>query len=551
MDKDKLVAELLFPGVVPIHLEVKDLVLRKESIVTRFAPSPTGFIHLGGLFAALVSERLAHQGSGVFFLRIEDTDKKREVEDGVQKIINAVTAFGINIDEGVMSEHSEIGEYGPYKQSERKSIYAKVVKHLLENGYAYPCFCSSEDLEATRKVQEIQKIRTGYYSKWAIHRNISLEEIKENLSRGKSFVVRLKSSGDINNKFTFRDLIKGEVTLTDNDQDVVLLKSDKLPTYHFAHVVDDYFMGTTHIVRGDEWLSSLPIHLQLFKILGWRIPKYAHLSPILKLDAGVKRKLSKRKDAEAAADYYLEKGYPVEAVIEYLINIANSDFEDWKKQNPNLPNSKFEIRLDKFNKSGALLDSNKLIYISKDVIARMSPEDVYAHTLKWALDYDSLFANKLKGNRDYFLKIFAIERNISKPRKDLGMWSDVKESVFYFFEDLFKDHIINHPPSYPEIFSKKTTKEIIIDYISHYRDNFSKDEWFSALKEFSELHGFAKEVKVYKQDSSSFKGHVGDVAMILRVAITSMSKAPDLYEIMKVMGKERVKERLQFSADRI
>lgn len=514
--------------------------LDKDAVVSRFGPSPTGFLHIGGLFSALISERFAHANNGTFFLRIEDTDKKREVENGVKELVDALTRFGIKIDEGI----NDKGEYGPYVQSERKEIYLTIAKFLVEQGLAYPCFCTSEELEATRTKQEELKIRPGYYGEWAVHRNITLDEIKQNIEKQIPFVLRLKSPGSDSNKYNFNDEVKGKVSVTENDQDIVLIKSDGLPTYHFAHVVDDHFMGTTHVIRGDEWLSSLPIHLQLFRMLGWTAPKYGHISPILKSENGNKRKLSKRKDPEAAVEYYLQEGYPNEAVIEYLLNIANSDFEDWRKENPDVSNEDFHIKLTKLSKSGALFDINKLNNISKDVISRMSAEEVYKLTLTWANTYDTDFATRMIDQKEYFINLFSIERNGVKPRKDFGKWSDVKESVEFFFDDLF---ITPNLANYAEGTNPAVAIEVILRYANRFTDNplpTTKEDWFADLKAFASECGFTADVKEYKANPEKFKGAVGDVAMMLRVAVTGRMQTPDLFEMINVMGLERFNKRL-------
>lgn len=514
--------------------------LDKDAVVSRFGPSPTGFLHIGGLFSALISERFAHANNGTFFLRIEDTDKKREVENGVKELVDALTRFGIKIDEGI----NDKGEYGPYVQSERKEIYLTIAKFLVEQGLAYPCFCTSEELEATRTKQEELKIRPGYYGEWAVHRNITLDEIKQNIEKQIPFVLRLKSPGSDSNKYNFNDEVKGKVSVTENDQDIVLIKSDGLPTYHFAHVVDDHFMGTTHVIRGDEWLSSLPIHLQLFRMLGWTAPKYGHISPILKSENGNKRKLSKRKDPEAAVEYYLQEGYPNEAVIEYLLNIANSDFEDWRKENPDVSNEDFHIKLTKLSKSGALFDINKLNNISKDVISRMSAEEVYKLTLTWANTYDTDFATRMIDQKEYFINLFSIERNGVKPRKDFGKWSDVKESVEFFFDDLF---ITPNLANYAEGTNPAVAIEVILRYANRFTDNplpTTKEDWFADLKAFASECGFTADMKEYKANPEKFKGAVGDVAMMLRVAVTGRMQTPDLFEMINVMGLERFNKRL-------
>lgn len=547
--ENKEIAELLFPDVENSteYYESKypGRTLSKDSRVTRFGPSPTGFVHIGSLFAALVSERVAHQSNGIFYLRIEDTDKKREVNNGIKEITDALSKFSIKIDEGVTGEEKELGNYGPYKQSERKEVYQTFAKKLIVGGLAYPCFCSPEELEEARKAQEVKKIKPGYYGEWAKHRNIGIKEVKTLISSGKSFVVRLRSIGNEANKLEYEDLVKGGVTLTENDQDIVLIKSDGLPTYHFAHVIDDHLMRTTHVIRGDEWLSSLPVHLQLFKLLGWVAPNYAHISPIMKLEGKTKRKLSKRKDPEAAINYYLEGGYPIDSVIEYLLNIANSDFEDWRKLNPKSLSTEFQIKLDKFGKSGALFDLNKLTDISKQIVASMSAEDVFSSVLGWANVYDQNFAGRLLENKEYFIKIFSIERGGENPRKDLGKWSDVQDNTFYFFNDLYRDRLTKSESlPFPLSLSKDDVKNILSSYSELYKSDSSKDQWFDDLKKFAERLGFAKDAKTHKQNPSSYKGHVGDVAMVLRVALTTKTKTPDLYEILKVMGDKLVRERL-------
>lgn len=551
MNPSKEIADLLFPNVAhSVEEYLKKYPERKlpdGAQVTRFGPSPTGFLHIGGLFAALVSERIAHQSNGVFFLRIEDTDKKREVEDGISGITNALNQFRVTIDEGVISNTEEKGDYGPYKQSERAEIYQTFIKHLIEHGHAYPCFCTPEELEASRKEQEAQKIRPGYYGKWAVHRNDSVEDIKKNLEAGKGFVIRLKSQGSETVKTEFHDLVKGKITVVENDQDTVLYKSDGLPTYHFAHVVDDFLMRTTIVQRGDEWLASLPIHLELFKAFGWTAPAYAHISPIMKNDGGTKRKLSKRKDPEAAMSYYNEKGYVVEAIMEYLLNIANSAFEDWRKANPTLPNTDFIISLDKFSKSGALFDIDKLNFISKEVVSRMNAQDVYDETLMWAEQYNPEFAKRITKNKDFVIKVLSIERSVEKPRKDIAMWSEVPDQISYFFEDLFEDFCSKNSLAFPEHIDETLTKTILTEYAKIVDISGGRDEWFEKLRQFGENLGFARDMKTYKASSSAFKGHIGDVAMVLRLALTGRAKTPDLYEIMVVLGQETVAKRFIFS----
>ncbi len=547
MNNAKEIADILFPDVTgSIDDYIKKYPVRnlpEGALVTRFAPSPTGFLHIGGLFTSLIAERLAHQSGGLFLLRIEDTDKKREIEDGVSGIISALREFQVKIDEGVVGHGEQRGDYGPYIQSERKEIYHVFIKALIAKGYAYPCFCTTEALEASRKEQEAQKVRPGYYGTWAVHRNDDLEDIKKNLEVGKGFVVRLRSEGKENSSFEYHDLVKGKISVTENDQDHILMKSDGLPTYHFAHVVDDYLMRTNPVIRADEWLSSLPIHLELFKAFDWSAPQYGHVSPIMKSDNGTRRKLSKRKDPEAAVSYYNEKGYPIHAVIEYLLNIANSAFEDWRKANPALPNTEFHIALEKMSKSGALFDIAKLNDISKDVVSRMSAEDVYAQTLAWAAQYDPSFAELLTKHKQYVIDVLSIERTGDKPRKDIAVWSEVKDQIGYFFDDIYAAIPKNILPL-PETVSSALAAEILTAYAKVVDINMARDEWFEAFRVFAEGQGFARDAKSFKANPAHFKGQVGDVAMVIRVALTGKSRTPDLYEIMKVLSLEKAKGRM-------
>jgi len=538
--KDK--AEILFPEIKKSISDYTEKYpkrnLKEGAIVTRFAPSPTGFVHAGALFTALVSERIAHQTEGgVFFLRIEDTDKKREVEGTVEEIVKTLLQFGIKIDEG----EGVGGSYAPYLQSERKEIYKTFAKHLVENDLAYPCFCTAEELDEIRKEQENLKIRPGYYGKWAKCRHLAEEEIEKNLAENKPFVLRLRADKNfLKENFEFSDKAKGSVSVTENDLDIVLIKTDGLPTYHFAHLVDDYLMGTTLVIRSDEWLSSLGIHLQLFRTFGFKAPKYAHISPILKLDNGNKRKLSKRKDPEAAVEYYFQEGYPKQAIVEYFLNIANSDFEPWRRENPFSPNENFEIKLSKFSKSGALFDLEKFLNVSKEIIAKMTVAEIYPLLSAWAEKYDLELKEKLEKEEEYFKVILNIERNGDKPRKDFGKWSDVKESVSFFFDDWFLEK--------PKEFLVNNEEEIEVrkKYAEHLEAVFnlnSKEEWFEDLKVFGEENGYTFDRKAFKENSEHYKGAVGDLAMILRIALSGRKQTPDLFEMMKVMGRERVEKR--------
>ncbi len=541
MDNLKL-AKLLFPEVTktPEELEARypKRALPEGAVVSRFAPSPTGFLHIGGLFAAFIAERSAHAKGGVFFLRIEDTDKKREVENGVSGIVKGIKDFGLQIDEGMMSETEEIGEYGPYLQSARKDIYHVFCKKLVEEGLAYPCFCSAEEIGAIREKQESEKLLPGYYGEFAKCRSLSYEEIEEKINNGESYVLRLKSPGNAEKKVILADAIKGKIEMPENILDIVLLKTDGIPTYHFAHAIDDHLMRTTHVIRGDEWISSAPIHIQLFDVLGFEKPVYAHISPIMKEDTetGGKRKLSKRKDPEAAVEYYHEEGYPYGAVLEYLYTIANSNYEDWRRTNPDSDMSEFDFQFKNMSKTGALFDLAKLTDISKTFISKLDADTVLAEVLGWAEEYDGEFAGKLKNDLGYAKSIFAIERGNEKPRKDIAKWSDAVDYTAYFFEA---------PAAfeYPETQSTEDIKKILETYKEVYNHADDQETWFGRIREMSEKLGYAKAPKIYKKDPESFKGHVGDVSTVIRVALTGRRNTPDLHAILAVLGEEEVMAR--------
>lgn len=543
----KDLANLIFPDAKEIsYYEEKypERNLPEGAVVTRFAPSPTGFVHIGGLYQALVARTVAEKTGGVFFLRVEDTDQKREVENGVTGIVNSLKDFDMAPDEGMISDTEEIGNYGPYKQSLRKEIYQAYAKHLLEQGKAYPCFCTPDDLEEIRNKQEAAKLRTGYYGVWAKCRNLSVEEMAEKVKAGEPYIIRFKSPGREDRKIKHKDVIKGNVDFPENDQDIIIIKSDGLPTYHFAHAVDDHLMHTTHVIRSDEWLSSVPLHLQLFHELGFKAPKYAHISPIMKNDNGGKRKLSKRKDPEAAVSYYKEQGIPTDAVKEYLLNIANSTFENWRRANPDKKIEEFDFQLNKMSVSGALFDMIKLLDIGKTVISKMTAEDVYEKSLKWAEEYDNELSDLLK-NKEYALKIFGIERGNKKPRKDIAKWSDVKENISYMYDSEFYKNTQEYPYQ-PAISNKEDISKILDLYIEKYYDeNDDKQTWFDKIKEVAGKMGYAKEVKEFKANPGMYKAHVGDVSTVLRVALTSRTNTPDMYEIMQVLGKDRIAKRFE------
>ena len=543
----KDLADLIFPNVKPIsYYEEKypERKLKEGAIVTRIAPSPTGFVHIGGLYQGLVAKKLAKQTEGVFFLRIEDTDQKREVENGVQNILDSLKEFDIEPDEGMETEITEKGDYGPYKQSERKEIYQSYAKYMIEQGKAYPCFCTQEELEEIRNKQETAKVRTGYYGVWARCRNYTVEEMIEKIKAGEKYIIRFKSPGREDRKIKHKDVIKGNVEFPENDQDVVIIKADGLPTYHFAHVVDDHLMRTTHVIRGDEWLSSIPLHLQLFQEAGFKAPKYAHIAPIMKNDNGNKRKLSKRKDPEARVSYYAEQGIPKEAVKEYLLNIANSTFENWRRANQDKSIDEFELKLNKMSVSGALFDMTKLLDVSKIVISKMTAEEVYENAVNWAKKYDQELLEILEQDKEYSLNVLGIERGNKKPRKDISKWSDLKENISYMYDNLFEKD--NTPYEYQVIKDKTKINKILNLYIEKYYDkNDDKQTWFDKIKDLSEEMGYAKEVKQFKAEPEKYEAHVGDVSTVLRIALTKRVNTPDMYEIMQVLGTDEIIKRFK------
>lgn len=545
------IINLIFPNQLPTPSEIEARYPRRNlpegAKVTRVAPSPTGFMHIGGLYAGLLCERVAHQSNGVFYLRVEDTDQKRKVDGAMDLIITSLGRYGIRADEGVDTSGQDYGAYGPYTQSTRRDIYQAYIKSLLEQDLAYPCFCAADDLDIMRKIQEKTSVRPGYYGKYAKCRNLTDEQILENLKAGKPFVIRFKSNGDNNKRMIIKDLVKGDMALPENDIDVVIMKGDGLPTYHFAHAIDDHLMGTTHVMRGDEWVSSVPLHIQLFVALGWKAPKYAHFAPLQKTENGNKRKLSKRHDPEASLTYFWEKGYPEDALIEYMLNLINASFEDWRRNNPEKPAFDFTVNFNKVsNAAGALFDFVKLNSIAKDVIARMSAEQVYASVLTWAEVYNSSFAERLKTNKDYIVRILDIERNIGKKsRKDLIKWEDVESDLTYFFDDMIT---ISHSEKEALLapLTKDDIKLIADEFLSVYRVDEDKDTWFNHIKAIAEKHGFATDMKAYKENPAAFKGNVSDVAKVLRVLVTGRDKTPDLYDIMRILGADKVRERLSF-----
>ena len=538
-------AELLFPDIkdTPEVLEERfpERKLKEGTKVTRLAPSPTGFLHFGNLFTGTIAYKTAKTtDDGIFFVRVEDTDQKRKIEGAVEVMLGGLEAFDVIADEGVIGENKEKGDYGPYYQSHRKEIYHTVAKKLVQDGYAYPCFCSEEELTALREKQEEEKCdNKGYYGKWAKCRDLTFEEQKALIESGKTYTLRLRSPGSTEKRITFDDMIKGKIEMPENIQDVVLLKTDGIPTYHFAHAVDDHFMRTTHVIRGDEWISSVPLHIQLFKLCGYRVPKFAHVAPIMKEENGGKRKLSKRKDPEAAVTFYQQEGYPKESVNEYIMTLANSNFEDWRKTNKDADISAFPFNLKKMSVSGALFDMVKLNDVSKNVISLMSAETVYGHTLAWAEKYDSDFAAVLSRDASYGKAILNIDRETPKPRKDIACWSEVKSYISYFFPEYFEDTFEK-----PENISTEDTKAILEAYLKVFDATDDKDTWFGKIKELCEPLGFTPNVKEYKKNPEAFKGHVGDVSTVIRLAVTGRKNTPDLHSIMALLGQDTVTERL-------
>ena len=544
-DCNKL-ADLLFPHITGTVAELEEKYperkLPEGARVTRFAPSPTGYLHIGGLFGALVDVLTAKATKGVSYLRIEDTDKKREIDDGVSAIINGFDSFGIDFDEGVTGFNEEKGDYGPYTQSKRAEIYQTVAKELVQKGLAYPCFCTAEELSSIREEQEKgDALIWGYFGKWAKCRDLSFEEIEANIKAGKPYVLRFRSEGQEDKRIFFDDIIRGKIEMPENIIDEVLLKSDGIPTYHFAHACDDHFMRTTHIIRGEEWISSVPKHIALFKACGFRVPKYAHTPQVMKIDEedGTKRKLSKRKDPEAAVSYFVEQGFPKESLIEYLLTLLNSNFEDWRRANPKEDAFAFPFNLKKMSPSGCLFDLIKLNDVSKNVVSVMDADTVYSYIAQWAEKYDEEFFNEFTKNPEFSRNMVNIDRESPKPRKDIAKWSEVKEYFAYMFDAYFT-------PAFdlPENIQKEDAKAILQKYAEIYDEADDKDAWFSKIKDMCEPLGFTPNVKEFKKNPESFKGHVGDVSTVIRLAVTGRRNTPDLCSIMKLLGKETVTARI-------
>jgi len=541
MDYNKL-ANLLFPQIKKTPADYEAIYpprnLPEGAKVTRLGPSPTGFIHLGNLYGAFVDERLAHQSGGVFFLRIEDTDDKREVQGAIPMLIQALHHFGVNFDEGA-TMNGEVGDYGPYQQSKRGEIYQCFAKYLVSQGMAYPCFMTEEEIAAVREEQEAKKINPGIYGEYAKCRDLSFEEVVDRISNGQEYVIRFKSNGSLENHFTVVDAIRGELTMPENDQDVVILKKTGIPTYHFAHVVDDHLMRTTHVVRGEEWLSSLPIHVALFNALGWELPTYCHTTVLMKMDGETKRKLSKRKDPELSLEYYKQEGYHPLAVREYLLTILNSNYEEWRIANPDAPAEDFQFTAEKMSSSGTLFDLDKLNDICKDVLAKMSAEEVLRYMLDWAEEYQPAIAAMMKDDPDKMIKIFSIDRGGDKPRKDLVYCRQIFHFISYFFDDHFMIE-----DDYPAEVSMKDAKAILNRYFQEYDENDDNPAWFEKMKAMAGDMGYAIKPKDFKKNPDQYKGHVGHVSNVIRLAITGRTNSPDLWLIQQIMGKEQVRGRI-------
>ncbi len=554
MDFNRL-AELLFPNITTLPADIEARyparTLPEGAKVTRFAPSPTGFVHFGGLFPSTVAERLAHQSGGVFYLRIEDTDAKREVQGAAEGLIKTLARYGIEFDEGAILDGegkiSDKGAYGPYKQSLRGEIYQTFAKQLVREGKAYPCFTTEEELEALEQVNKKEEIKNTDWQAQAeqkraemlARRNFTMEEAEEHIAAGHPFVIRILADGDVEKKIKFTDLVKGTLEIPENDEDFVLLKSDGIPTYHFAHAVDDHLMGTTHVIRGEEWLPSLPKHIQLFRYLGFKLPKYMHIAQIMKLDEfGNKKKLSKR-DMGANMDDYTRMGYTPEAVCEYIMTLLNSNYEEWHMQNPDKSYKDFPFNIKKMSVSGCLFDFNKLDDVSKNVISRMSAADITAKVTDWALEFDPEFGAELAADREFAEKIFAIGRGGKKPRKDLATLADAKPYMSFFYDKFFEVQ-----DSYPEHFEKSDIIATLESFKASYNYADDMNTWFDKVKAVADSLGYASDMKAYKADPTAFKGSVADISMFIRVAITGKMNAPDLYTVMQILGRDKSFERI-------
>ena len=547
MNREEL-AELIFPNITKTIADYEAMYPKRElgenAKITRFAPSPTGFMHIGHFMPCLIDYVLARQSGGVFYLRNEDTDTSREVKGAVSYIRSVMESYGLYPDEyEYMDTLEKKGNYGPYIQSKRKEIYHTFIKHLLIEGKAYPCFLTKEEIDAIREGQARDKRRIGIYGRYAKYRDLPIEEAIERIKKGDVYTIRLKSSGDFTRKFKFNDLVSGEIEFPENDIDIPIMKSkDGLPTYHFAHLVDDHLMHTTHVVRGGEWLSSVPIHYELFKTFGFKMPKYIHIPLILKKDGESVRKISKRYDPEARMSYYEEKGYPSYAVIESIMTIVNSNYEAWREGHPDASFTEFSFSPKKMSSSGALYDLDKLDNISKNYISHLTKEEVYDGVLRWSKTYDIEFASLLERYKEYSMAIYNIEREQKKPRKDYTYYSEIKEKTWYMYDEYFKEVTYNFGA-----ISKDTVREVLSLYLqNYYREEDTQEEWFARIKEMCSVLGYASDMKAYKENKEAYKGSIVDITNMIRVALTTLTTTPNLYDIMKILGKERIKQRFSF-----
>ena len=546
MNNYEKLANLIFPEITETIEDLEKRYPKRDlpegAKVTRFAPSPTGFLHTGSLFASMISRKMAKDSNGVFYIRLEDTDQKREVAGSGDSLVDQLNKFGVSPDEGYLGTDKEKGNYGPYVQSQRANIYKVVIKYMLSKNMAYPCFCSAEELTEMRKVQEANKENFGYYANYAKCSKLSVEEAIEKIEKGENFVIRFRSQGDYHNKVAIDDAIRGHIEMAENDQHLVIYKSDGLPTYHFAHLVDDHFMRTTHVTRGEEWMPSLPMHIELFNSMNWQAPTYAHLPVIMKLDNGNRRKLSKRKDLEAAVSFFLEQGYPIEGFMEYLYTIANSNYEAWRIENPNLDKDEFKFSFEKMSLDGALFDLAKVQFLCKEKLGRMNTETFFNESKKWASVYNEEFFKLIESNEDFYKQIVSIEREKENPRKDYEKYSDVLPLIKFFYnehyDELVKELVV------PENYTQENINEVLSKYVEIFDLNLSEEDWFNQMKGIAEECGYATNRKDYKKNPEAYKGQVSDVAAILRLVVTLRLQSPNLYFVMQILGKEEVTRRI-------
>lgn len=542
---NKELADLMYPHVTKTIEDYEKIFpkrnLKDGAMVSRYAPSPTGFVHMGNMLSCFIENIVPKRTGGKFYLRIEDTDQKREVAGGIDNIISAMKTIGLSYDEGVISEEEELGSYGPYIQSKRRDIYHAFAKYMIENDLAYPCFCEAEEIEEIRNIQKENKERIGYYGEYAKCRNLTNDERAEKIKAGMPYTIRIKSRGDFNKRVKFHDEVKGDIEFLENDQDMILIKSDGMPLYHFAHLVDDHLMRTTHVLRGEDWLPSVPLHLELFDMFGFERPKYAHLGLIMIVDSnGTKRKISKRKDKDFAVKHYHEIGMPSYAMQEYLMTIANSNFEAWREENKDKPIEEFPFDFAKIG-SSPLFDYSKLVNISKNYISTLSAKEVYDNLYTWCDEFDKDFLELITKYKDYTIDVLNIEREQEKPRKDFSCYSEIKSYIWYMYDELFSDVTYE----WQNINDIKEINTILKTYIDKYYDiNDDKDTWFSKIKLLCDELEYASNIKDYKKNPDAYKGSVVDVSMVIRVAVTTKKATPDLYDILKLLGTDRIKTRI-------